>query len=303
MTISQLRYVITVASSSSMNEAAKKLFISQPSLSTTIKELEAEIGIDIFVRSNRGIGLTSAGEEFIGYAKQVVQQYELIEKKYITGENQKRHFSVSSQHYAFAVDAFAKMVEQFGMDEYEFAMYETRTFDVIQDVKSFKSEIGILYINDFNRKVLSKLIEENSLEFHPLMECGIYAYMWKGHPLANRDKVTLEELNEYPCISFEQGSNNSFYFAEEMLSIYNYNQLIKVCDRGTGLNFMVGLNGFTLCSGILCENLNGSEHCAVKLDSDEVMTVGYLVRKGMIISPLGQKYIEEISKFKDSGML
>lgn len=303
MTISQLRYVITVATSASMNEAAKKLFISQPSLSTTIRELETEIGVDIFVRSNRGIGLTPAGEEFVGYARQVVQQYELMENKYITGGTQKRHFSVSSQHYAFAVDAFAKMVEQFGMDEYEFAMYETRTHDVIQDVKNFKSEIGILYVNDFNRKVLTKLFDENGLEFHPLLQCGIYAYVWKGHPLANKEIVTLEELNEYPCISFEQGSNNSFYFAEEMLSTYKYNQLIRVCDRATGLNLMVGLNGFTLCSGILCENLNGSEHCAVKLDSDEVMTVGYLVRKGMTISPLGNKYIEEISKFKDSGLM
>ena len=303
MTISQLRYVITVATSSSMNEAAKKLFISQPSLSTTIKELETEIGIDIFIRSNRGIGLTPAGEEFVGYARQVVQQYELMENKYITGGVQKRHFSVSSQHYAFAVDAFAEMVKQFGMDEYEFAMYETRTYDVIRDVKSFKSEIGILYVNDFNRKVLMKLIEENGLEFHPLLECGIYAYIWKGHPLAGRSTVTLEELNEYPCISFEQGDNNSFYFAEEMLSTYKYNQLIRVCDRATGLNLMVGLNGFTLCSGILCENLNGSEHCAIKLESDEAMTVGYLVRKGMAISPLGKKYIEEIRKFKDAGMM
>lgn len=303
MTITQLRYVITVATSTSMNEAARKLFISQPSLSTSIKELEQEIGIDIFIRSNRGIGLTPAGEEFIGYAKQVVQQYELIENKYVSGEKQKRHFSVSSQHYAFAVDAFAKMVEQFGMDEYEFAMYETRTADVIQDVKNFKSEIGILYVNDFNRQVLTKLFDENGLEFHPLLECGIYAYIWKGHPLATKEKVTLEELNEYPCISFEQGRDNSFYFAEEMLATYKYNQLIRVSDRATGLNLLIGLNGFTLCSGILCENLNGSEHCAVKLDNNEVMTVGYLVRKGMTISPLGEKYIEEILKFKDQGLL
>lgn len=303
MTISQLKYVITVATSNSMNEAAKKLFISQPSLSTTIKELEEETGIEIFIRSNRGISLTPAGEEFIGYARQVVEQYELMENKYITGENQKKHFSVSSQHYAFAVDAFAEMVKQFGMDEYEFAFYETRTNDVIMDVKNFKSEIGVLYINDFNKKVLYKLLEENGLEFNPLLDCGVYVYLWKGHPLADRKELSLEELDEYPCISFEQGNNNSFYFAEEMLSTYHYKQLIKVCDRATGLNLMVGLNGYTLCSGILCEDLNGSDHCAIKLKSDEVMTVGYIKRKGMTISPLGQKYIEEISKFKGAGLL
>lgn len=303
MTISQLRYVIMVASSGSMNEAAKKLFISQPSLSTTIKELEEETGIELFIRSNRGIALTPEGEEFIGYARQVVEQYELIEQKYITGENQKKHFSVSSQHYAFAVDAFAEMVKQFGMDEYEFAFYETRTNDVIMDVKNFKSEIGILYLNDFNRKVMTKLFEDYGLEFHPLLECGVYVYLWKNHPLASKAEITMDELDEYPCISFEQGNNNSFYFAEEMLSTYQYKQLIKVSDRATGLNLMVGLNGYTLCSGILCEDLNGSEHCAIKLQSDEHMTVGYIIRKGMMISPLGQKYIEEISKFKDSGLL
>ena len=227
----------------------------------------------------------------------------MIENKYITGEAQKKHFSVSAQHYAFAVDAFAKMVEQFGMDGYDFAMYETRTFDVIQDVKKFKSEIGILYLNDFNRKVLTKLFEENDLEFHPLLKCGVYAYMWKKHPLAKKKKVTFDQLNEYPCISFEQGNNNSFYFSEEMFSTYPFNQMIRVCDRATSLNLMIGLNAFTLCSGILCEHLNGSEHCAVKLDTKDITTVGYIVRKGMTISPLGKIYIEEISKFKDSGKL
>ena len=238
MTITQLRYVITVATSNSMNEAAKKLFISQPSLSTAIKELEDEIGVEIFIRSNRGIALTPQGEEFIGYARQVVEQYELMERKYVTGEKQKKHFSVSSQHYAFAVNAFSEMVKQFGMDEYEFAFYETRTYDVIQDVKGFRSEIGILYLNDFNRKVLTKLFDESGVEFIPITECKAYVYMWKGHPLANREILSMSELEEYPCLSFEQGSNNSFYFAEEMMSTYEYKQLIRICDRATGLNLM-----------------------------------------------------------------
>ncbi len=298
MTLSQLSYVIAVASSSSMNEASKKLFISQPSISATIRELEEEIGINIFIRSNRGISLTPEGEEFVGYAKQVVTQYELIENKYITGGKIKKRFSVSAQHYAFAVDAFAKMVEEFGMDGYDFAMYETKTYDVIQDVKKFKSEIGILYLNGFNRKIITKLLDENELEFHPLLDCGVYAYMWKKHPLAKKKRVTFDELNSYPCIIFEQGSNNSFYFAEEMFSTYQFNQTLRVCDRATGLNLMIGLNAFTVCSGIICEHLNGSEHCAVKLDSEDINTVGYIVRKGMSISPLGQRYIDEISKYK-----
>lgn len=302
MTLTQLRYAIEVANSTSMNEASKKLFISQPSLSVAIKELEEEAGVELFRRSNRGISLTPEGEEFIGYARQVVEQYQLIETKYVNKENAKKKFSVSLQHYSFAVNAFVEMVKQFGMDEYEFAIHETKTYEVIEDVKSFRSEVGILYVNDFNRKVLGKLFKESELEFHELLQCGIYVYMWKEHPLAKKELISMEELEDYPCLSFEQGNYNSFYFAEEVLSTYEYKQLIKANDRATMLNLMVGLNGYTLCSGILCEELNGSEYCAVKLDSDEIMSIGYIVRKGTTISPLGEKYLEEIVKYRDKGL-
>lgn len=302
MTLTQLKYVIEVANSSSMNEAAKKLFISQPSLSAAIRELEIEAGIEIFRRTNRGISLTPEGEEFVGYARQVVEQYKLLESKYVDKQSIKKKFSVSMQHYSFAVNAFVEMVKQFGMEEYEFAVHETKTYEVIEDVRDFKSEIGILFLNDFNRQVLMKLFREYGLEFHEILKCGIYVYMWKGHPLSDREEISLEELADYPCLSFEQGNYNSFYFAEEVLSTYEYKQLIKANDRATMLNLMVGLNGYTLCSGILCEELNGSDYCAVRLKSDEIMTIGYLVRKGVAVSLLGKKYLEEIAKFKDKGL-
>ena len=302
MTLAQLRYAICVADTHSMNEASRSLFISQPSLSTSIKELENEIGLELFKRTNRGVTVTPEGEEFLGYARQVVEQYQLVEDRYIEKKDVKKKFSVSMQHYTFAVKAFVEMVKQFGMDEYEFAVHETKTYQVIEDVRDFKSEIGILYVNDFNRKVLTKMFHEYGLEFHELLNCSIYVYMWKGHPLAKREMITLEELKEYPCLSFEQGGNNSFYFAEEVLSTYEYKRLIKADDRATMLNLMVGLNGYTLCSGIICEDLNGSDYCAVKLDSDEIMTIGYIARKGVNISALGKKYLEEISKYKDKAL-
>lgn len=302
MTLTQLRYVIAIANAGSMNEAARNLFISQPSLSSTVKDLEEEIGVELFRRSNRGIFVTPEGEEFLGYARQVVEQYELMESKYISKKPSKKKFSVSTQHYTFAVDAFVELVKQFGMDEYEFAIHETKTYSVIENVKNFKSEIGILYLNDFNSKILTKLFHEFNLEFHELLKCSIYVYMWKGHPLADREEIELSELLEYPCLSFEQGEYNSFYFAEEVLSTYEYKRLIKADDRATFLNLMVGLNGYTLCSGIICEKLNGSEYCAVRLKSDEVMTIGYIARKGAPISSLGKKYLEEISKYKYRAM-
>ena len=281
-----------------MNEAAKQLYISQPSLSGAIKDLEEEIGTEIFKRTNKGTVLTPEGEEFLGYARQVAEQYQLLEERFVKRTKGKKRFSVSMQHYTFAVKAFVELVKQFGMDEYEFAVYETKTYDVIWDVKNFKSELGILYRNDFNEKVLSKVLKENNLEFHELFSCRTYVYLWKGHPLAEQEKICMEELKEYPCLSFDQGSNTSFYLAEEVLSTYEYKRIIKANDRATMLNLMVGLNGYTLCSGIICEELNGSEYRAVPLDADENMTIGYISRRGMSVSPLGIRYLEEIKKYE-----
>lgn len=299
MTLNQLKYVIQIADSNSMNEAAKALFISQPSLSAAVKDLEEEIGIEIFVRSNRGISLTPEGETFLGYARQVTQQYELIENRYINNGNYKKRFSVSMQHYTFAVNAFIEVVKSFGIDEYDFSVYETGTATVIKNVKDFKSEVGILYLNDFNRDVLTKLFAENELSFHKLFDCHIYAYIAKSHPLAKKEKVTLEELAEYPCLAFDQGANNSFYLAEELYSTYNYKRIIHACDRATMLNLFIGMNGFTLCSGIICEDLNGDDYCAVRLDSEDLMTIGYIKRKGIPLSPIGKLYIEEVEKYKN----
>lgn len=299
MTLTQLKYVITVAGQNSLNDAAKVLFISQPSLSAAIRSLEKEIGFDVFIRSKNGIMLTAKGAEFIGYAKSVMEQYELLDAKYISQTDVKKTFSVSMQHYTFAVNAFVELVKQYGMDEYEFEVHETKTYEVIENVKNHKSEIGILYLNDFNRNVLTKLFWEYGLGFQPLFECGVYVYMWKGHPLADRKKISLEELEEFPCLGFDQGQHNSFYFAEEVLSTYGYKRFIRANDRATLLNLMVGLNGYTLCSGIICEDLNGEDYCAVKLKSDERMTIGYISRKEAPVSAIGQKYLEEIAKYRD----
>ena len=292
MTLQQLKYALTIADCGSMNEAAKQLFISQPSLSETMKELETEIGLDIFLRSNRGIVITPEGEEFLGYARQVTEQFGLLQSKYID-KKVKEKFSVSTQHYTFAVKAFVETVKQIGMEQYEFAVHETTTISVIENVKNFKSEIGVLYENDFNEKVLNKMFKENGLEFVEL---------FSGHPLAKQDVITMEELDEYPCLSFDQGKNNSLYLAEEMKSTYEYRRLIKANDRATLLNLMIGLNAYTLCSGIICEDLNGNDYKAVPLKETEKMRIGYIKRKGAKVSHIGELYIEELKKYKEKVM-
>ncbi len=295
MTLQQIRYVVTVAAKGSMNEAAGTLFVSQPSLSSAIRELESELGITIFDRTTRGVKLTAQGEEFLGYARQVLNQVELLEEKYIAGESKKK-FGVSTQHYSFAVKAFVEMVKGFDMNEYEFAIRETRTADVIGDVASGKSELGILFLNDFNEKVLRKLFRDRQLEFVSLFKCKGYVYLWKGHPLAKKKKLQLSQLEPYPCLSFEQGENNSFYFAEEILSTYDYKKTIKACDRATNLNLMKGLNAYCLCSGIISQELNGDEFVAVPLDEEVYMNVGYIKKNYAALSPIAQLYIAEIEK-------
>lgn len=299
MTLQQLRYAVTVADCKSMNKAAAQLFVTQPSLSNMIKELENEIHIKIFSRSNRGIAITPEGEEFLGYARQMLDHYRLIEEKYVDRVPSKKKFSVSMQHYTFAVEAFIEMAKTFGMDEYEFAVHETRTSEVIENVSISKSEVGILYKNEFNGKFLEKILREKDLEFVPLFECKIYVYMSKANPLAKEEVVHFEDLQKYPCLSFEQGDNNSFYFAEEVLSTNEYKQIIKADDRATLLNLMVGLNGYALCSGIICSGLNGDDYAAVPLNTDERMMIGYIKKKGIPLSMLGEKYIEELEKYKE----
>ena len=298
MTLQQLRYAVCIANQKSMNKAAAELFITQPSLSSTIRDLEEEIGLTIFLRSNRGIVITPEGEEFLGYARQMLEQYRQMEERFVKKEKFKKKFSVSMQHYTFAVQAFIHMAKEFGMDDYEFAVHETKTYDVMLNVKNQKSEVGILYLNDFNQKAMEKLLIDNDLEFIDLFRCGIYVYLWKGNPLAAMDRIGFEDLKNYPCLSFEQGNNNSFYLAEEVFSTYEYKQIIKADDRATLLNLMVGLNGYTLCCGIICEDLNGGEYRAIPLDTEDKMRIGYIKKKKMPLSVLGTKYIDELKKYE-----
>ena len=280
-----------------MNKAAAELFVSQPALSSTIRDLEEEIHTEIFIRNNKGIVLTAEGEAFLSHARQMVELYHLMEDRFIETRPSKKKFSVSMQHYSFAVEAFITMAKEFNHDEYEFAVHETKTYEVIENVKNDRSEIGILYRDHFNQKALRKILMENMLEFTELFSCHISVYISKNHPLAAQKVIQFDELQEYPCLSFEQGEKNSFYFAEEMYSTAPYKQVIKADDRATMLNLMTGMNGYTLCSGIICGDLNGGNYVSIPLDTDEQMTVGYIKRKGMPLSILAKRYVEILKTY------
>lgn len=307
MTLTQLHYIITIAETKSFNKAAEQLYVSQPSLTSAMKELEKELGITLFYRSGRGVTLTNDGTEFLLYAKQIYGQYESVLEKYGKGGSYKKKFGVSTQHYSFVVKAFVDMAKEFDMSKYEFAIRETKTAEVLSDVSTMKSEIGVLYLCDFNRKSMEKLMKSAGLEFHHLIDCQAYVYIWKNHPLASESSISFAELEGYPCLSFEQGDNSSFYFAEEILSTNEYSQVIRANDRATMLNLMVGLNGYTLCSGIICEELNGSDFIAVPFRGDEknpnsTMEIGYIVRKNTILSKMGELFVNKLKQYLDAPM-
>jgi len=302
MTLTQLNYLITIAETKSLNKAAEQLYVSQPSLTSAMKELEKELGITLFYRSGRGVTLTNDGTEFLLYAKQIYGQYESVLEKYGKGGARKKKFGVSAQHYSFAVKAFVDMAREADLTKYEFALRETKTAEVISDVCTMRSEIGVLYLCDFNRSAMEKLLKSSGLEFHHLLDCQAYVYLSKRHPLSGEPSICFAQLEDYPCLFFEQGDNSSFYFAEEILSTNEYARMIKANDRATMLNLMVGLNGYTLCSGIICEELNGNEFVAVPFQDDgqnrnSVMEIGYITRKNTIMSSLGERYIQAMKGY------
>ncbi|MEF2244641.1 LysR family transcriptional regulator [Paenibacillus sp. IITD108] len=294
MTLQQLKYVLEINKRGSMNEAAKHLFISQPSLSNAVKELEVELNLTIFERTNKGISLTKEGVEFLSYARQVVEQAELLESRYLNVKPSRQHFSVSTQHYAFAVNAFVKLVREHGQEEYELSLRETKTYDIIEDVRTMRSEIGILFMNEFNRKVITKLLKEANLNFTRLFVADPHIFISVYNPLARQKSVTIEQLEQYPYLSFDQGEYNSFYFSEEILSTLSRPKSIRVTDRATLFNLLIGLNGYTISTGVLSKDLNGNDIIPVPLELDDQIDVGWISHKNVTLSRLADAYVEAL---------
>ncbi len=296
MTLQQLKYVVTVADKGTISDAAKELFISQPSLTNAIKELESEMQITIFNRTNKGITVSNIGDEFLAYARQVLEQANLLEEKFLNLKKQSPRFSVSTQHYSFAVNAFVDVIREFGGDQYDFTLRETQTYEIIEDVSKLKSEVGILYTSSKNEEVIRKLIKQNDLLFEELFVANPHVFISSRHPLSDREVITLEELEEYPYLSFEQGEYNSFYFSEEILSTLDRNKNIKVRDRATLFNLAVGLNGYTVSTGVISRELNGENIIARPLKVEEHMRVGIILQKNMSLSRYGKAYVEALRK-------
>ena len=297
MTLQQLKYAITVAQTGTITEAAEKLYISPPSLTNAIHELEKEMNLEIFTRTNKGIIVSKDGEDFLGYARQVLEQAEVLEDKYKGGGGGKKKFCISTQHYSFAVNAFVDLIKKYGQDEYDFSIRETQTYEIIEDVAKMNSELGIIFMDDFNDVVLNKILKSNDLEFHQLYSAKPHVFISRRHPLAGKQIITNEQLEAYPYLSYEQGEHNSFYFSEEIFSTYERKKNIRVRDRATLFNLLIGLNGYTVCSGIIDKKLNGKDIIAVPLADEKDMRIGYITHRKGMISRLGNTYIEALKKY------
>ncbi|HFH9837807.1 TPA: LysR family transcriptional regulator [Streptococcus suis] len=291
MRIQQLHYIIKIAETGSMNEASKQLFITQPSLSNAVRDLEREMGIKIFHRNPKGITLTKDGIEFLSYARQVVEQTELLEERYKNPGAKRQLFSVSSQHYAFVVNAFVSLLKETEMEDYELFLRETRTWEIIDDVKNFRSEIGVIFLNNFNRDVLLKLLDDNRLSHTHLFTARPHVFVSQNSPLAKKSILTLEDLVDFPYLSYEQGLHNSFYFSEEILSQEHHKKSIVVSDRATLFNLMIGLDGYTIATGILNSNLNGDQIISIPLDYDDQIELVYIQHEKTTLSDMGERFI------------
>lgn len=302
MTLQQLKYVVTVAKTGTITNAARKLYISQPSLTNAIHELEKEMNIVIFQRTNKGIVLSREGEDFLGYARQVLEQAAILEDKYKGQGGGKKQFCVSTQHYSFAVNAFVDLIKEYGQEEYDFSLRETQTYEIIEDVARMRSEIGILFLNDFNESVIGKILKSSDLVFHELFIAKPHVFISRKHPLAGKNIITNEELEAYPYLSFEQGEHNSFYFSEEIFSASERKKNIRVRDRATLFNLLIGLNGYTVCSGVIDKKLNGKDIIAVPLADESEMRIGYIMHRKGMTSRIGTTYLNALKKYMEPGI-
>lgn len=295
MTLQQLRFLIAVAEFGSINAAAQNLYASQSNLSTAIKDLERELGITIFTRSNRGVTLTNDGTELLGYARQVIEQADMLENRYSDKAKVRTRLAVSAQHYAFSLQAFVNVIEHCKSSEYEFVMRETTTAEIIDDVRAFRSEVGILYLDSFNERVLEKAFSDADVTFYPLFEAGVHVFVGEGHPLAKKTLIKTEDLAPYARYSFEQGTTNSFYYSEEPLSYLPHACNIRYSDRGTLTNLLTSHNGYTLSTGVLSGEMQ-SGIVSIPLDTNERMRVGYIMHDERKPSELLNAYIDELHR-------
>lgn len=293
MTLQQLKYAVTVSACGTISAAAEKLFISQPSLTTAIRELESEMGVTIFSRTNRGVIVSREGEEFLGYARQILSQAQLLQERFSGREQGEKRFAVSSQHFNFTVLAFSRLVQNFRGPRYSFHFRETTTYEVLEDVSQLRSEVGILALNEDNERFLRRMFGKLGLEFTELKRVQAELFVSAEHPLAGRRFVTVEDVSPYPCITFEQGEHNGQFFFEGLSAVAaQSHKTICVRERATEYQLLRALNGFSPDVGVSA--MYREEFVSLPLEPKQFHTIGYILRRDVTPSPMTLEYIQAL---------
>lgn len=293
MTLQQLKYAVTVAECGTISAAAEKLFISQPSLTTAIRELESEMDVTIFSRTNRGVIVSREGEEFLGYARQILSQAQLLQERFSGREQGEKRFAVSSQHFNFTVLAFSRLVQNFRGPRYSFHFRETTTHEVLEDVSQLRSEVGILALNEDNERFLRRMFGKLGLEFTELKRVQAELFVSAEHPLAGRRFVTVEDVSPYPCITFEQGEHNGQFFFEGLSAVAaQSHKTICVRERATEYQLLRALNGFSPDVGVSA--MYREEFVSLPLEPKQFHTIGYILRRDVTPSPMTLEYIQAL---------
>ena len=293
MTLQQLKYADAVAECGSLSEAARQMFVTQPTLTESLRALEEELRVAIFTRSSRGVSLTREGEEFLASARQILDDAARIQEKYTGKAVRRPQFAVSCQHYAFAVEAFMEVVKACGADSYDFTLRETVTSEIIDDVARHRSEIGILYLSKRNERAITKILRKEELSFEELFVATPHVFLFKKHPLAKKKSIKPHELDDYPYLTYEQGVENALYFAEEVMPAIDRKKNIRVRDRATMTKLLLGLNGYTVASGA-SSKMYSSDIIAVPIKLDDSIRVGLVRCAGLPLSAAGQMFVAAV---------
>lgn len=292
MTIQQCRYVLEIARCGSFSQAAKQLFVAQSSLSFGVKALESELGITIFERSGSGTCLTDEGAEFIKYARQICKNTDLITERY--DQNIRQKLYIATQHYDFIADIFGKFLTEEGSNAYRFSIREIETYNVIRDVQTAASDIGILAIKDSNLEIMKRYLSRRKLGFTPLLEVRPHVFFRKGHPLEDKKLLTMGDLKDFPYVSYEQGEHNSDYFTEELMDASYIPKHIEISDRATLMNVLLLTDAYTAGTGIMPSALNKGDIVSVPLDTQERYHIGYILNKERKTAEITLKFIDRL---------
>ena len=299
MTLQQCIYILEIHNTGSFSEAARKLFVAQSSLSTSVKCLEDELGIKIFERSKNGAVLTVEGAEFVRYAAEMVSKNDFILNRYKNSQRGARLF-VSTQHYDFIADAFCALVMKTADAEYSLSLQEKETYDVIRDVEIAYSDVGIIAIEDQNLDIMNRYLQSKEISFTTIFKVSPHVFIRREHPLSSEPLLHYEMLNNFPYLSYEQGAHKDSWFKEEMISGEFANKRIVISDRATLMNILLKTNAYTVGTGIMPSALNEGKIISVPLESNSLYSVGYITRNDKRPAPILQEFLSLILQFGSS---